>query len=214
MKKLLSIFLVAVLCIGIVPNTASAAVKISKAKATMEVDSTLKLKVNGTSKNATWKTSKKSVATVSKSGTITAKSEGKATITATAGSKKYTCAVTVVDSNKPKAVEIEEEDYSDWTIFQTDDFDIVREGIKNGTVVYIEDDSYLVSPEYFNRNIEPLLDFFREAEEKYSNKIQRNVISPDAEFVFEKEDKDNADEKAVAERIRDIIENEKATQEE
>jgi uncharacterized protein YjdB len=99
MKKLLSIFLVAVLCIGIIPNTASAAVKISKVKATMEVGSTLKLKANGTSKNATWKTSKKSVATVSKSGTITAKSEGKATITATAGSEKYTCAVTVVDQN-------------------------------------------------------------------------------------------------------------------
>ena len=100
MKKLLSIFLVAVLCIGIIPNTASAAVKISKAKATMEVDSTLKLKVNGTSKNATWKTSKKSVATVSKTGTITAKSEGKATITATVDGKKYTCDVVVVDSNK------------------------------------------------------------------------------------------------------------------
>ena len=74
---------------GIVPSTASAAVKINKAKATIEVDSTLKLKVSGTSKNTTWKTSKKSVATVSKLGTVTAKSEGQTTITATVGSKNY-----------------------------------------------------------------------------------------------------------------------------
>ncbi|MDF2950771.1 MAG: putative rane protein [Anaerocolumna sp.] len=103
MKKLLSLLLIFTLCFTVVPNTASAAVTISKSKATMEVDSTLKLKISGTKSKISWKTSKKAVATVTGTGTVTAKSEGQATITATVGSNKYTCAVTVVDSNKPVA---------------------------------------------------------------------------------------------------------------
>ncbi len=101
LRRLLSILFVLVLCFTFIPTgTAYAAVKISKAKATMEVDSTLKLKVTGTTKKITWSSSKKSVATVSNAGTITAKAEGEATITAKVASKKYTCKVTVVDSNK------------------------------------------------------------------------------------------------------------------
>lgn len=102
MRRIIAMLLTLVLCLMLIaPNTAEAAVKISKAKATMEVDSTLKLKINGTKSKVTWKTSKKSIATVNSSGTVAAKKEGQATITATVGSKKYTCAVTVVDSNKP-----------------------------------------------------------------------------------------------------------------
>lgn len=101
MKKFISSLLIAALCMAIIaPQNVSAAVKISKVKATMEVDSTLKLKVSGTESKISWATSKSSIATVSKYGTVTAKKEGNATITATIGSKHYTCAVTVVDSNK------------------------------------------------------------------------------------------------------------------
>lgn len=101
MKKILSFLFCIVLCIALIDSqTAEAAVKISKTKAIMEVDSTLKLKVTGTNSKITWKSSKKSVAAVDSSGVVTAKSEGKATITATVGKKKYTCEVTVVDSNK------------------------------------------------------------------------------------------------------------------
>lgn len=112
MKKILSAILVAILCLSLLPaNTTYAAVKISKAKATMEVDSTLKLKVTGTNKEIKWSSSKKSVATVSKSGTVTAKSEGQAIITATINKNIYTCEVTVVNSNKlVKSVE-EFQDY-------------------------------------------------------------------------------------------------------
>jgi hypothetical protein len=101
MKKLLSAFLVFVLTLLIsTPTPAFAAVKISKAKATLEVDATLQLKISGTKSTATWKTSKKAVATVTKSGVVAAKAEGSATITATVSGKNYTCAVTVVNSNK------------------------------------------------------------------------------------------------------------------
>ncbi len=45
------------------------------------------------------------IATVTSKGVITAKSEGSATITATYDEKKYTCKVTVVDSNKEEKLE-------------------------------------------------------------------------------------------------------------
>lgn len=103
MKKLLSVILVAVLCLSSLPaDTAYGAVKISKAKATMEVDSTLKLKITGSGDKVAWSTNKKSVATINSSGTVTAKSEGQATITATINKVEYTCEITVVNSNKTK----------------------------------------------------------------------------------------------------------------
>lgn len=51
-----------------------------------------------------WSSSKKSVATVSSAGTITAKKKGTATITATAGNKRYTCKVTVYGKTVKKRV--------------------------------------------------------------------------------------------------------------
>lgn len=106
MKKYLSLLLTLALIFSLAgpAQTASAAtIKINKTKATMEVDSTLKLSVTGTKNKVAWKTSKSSVAAVSSSGLITAKKEGSATITATVSSKKYICVVTVVNSNKVTA---------------------------------------------------------------------------------------------------------------
>lgn len=103
MKKLLSLvtaFLL-ILVLACPVNVQAATVKLSKAKATMEVDSTLKLML-GTidAAKVSWKSNNTKIVTVAKTGTITAKKEGTATITATYQSKKYTCDVTVVDSNK------------------------------------------------------------------------------------------------------------------
>lgn len=101
MKKGLSVILAMVLCISFLPtNTAYAAVKISKAKATLEVDATLTLKVTGTEKSIKWASSQKTVAKVSSKGTVTALKAGTTIITATVDNKKYTCEVKVVDSNK------------------------------------------------------------------------------------------------------------------
>ena len=51
-----------------------------------------------------WKSSKKSVVTVSASGSIKAKRKGTATVTATAGGKKYTCKVTVYGKSVGKRI--------------------------------------------------------------------------------------------------------------
>jgi hypothetical protein len=100
-KKISAILMTVIFCALLVaPASASAAV-ISKEKATMEIDSTLKLKIQGNKETVLWSTSKKSVATVNNSGIVTAKKEGVAKITATVGEEEYVCTVTVVDSNLP-----------------------------------------------------------------------------------------------------------------
>ena len=110
MKTLRRSSLLLVLCFVVSlfsPVSAEAAVlKMNKAKAILEVDATLKLKLGsleGT--ESKWSSSDKKVASVSKTGTVTAKSEGTATITATYDSKNYTCKVTVVDSNREDSSE-------------------------------------------------------------------------------------------------------------
>ncbi len=107
MKKFLSLLMTIIILFSLTPalSADAATIKISKEKATMEVDSTLKLKVIGASGKVTWKTDEKAVATVTSTGTITAKEEGNAIITATVGDTEYTCAVTVVNSNKTSAAE-------------------------------------------------------------------------------------------------------------
>ncbi len=95
----LILFTIISLCIPI--QSKAAQLKLNKAKATLEVDATLKLKLNKIAANKiNWSTSNKKVAIISKKGIITAKAEGSAIITATYNSKKYNCLVTVVDSNK------------------------------------------------------------------------------------------------------------------
>jgi hypothetical protein len=110
-KRVLSLMLVLALVITtILPvgQVQAATVKINKAKVTLEVTATIKLKISGTKTKATWTSSNKSIATVNASSdglsvTVTAKKEGKTTITAKVGSKKYTSTVTVVDNNKTEA---------------------------------------------------------------------------------------------------------------
>lgn len=99
MKKITAILLILALCFSLTANTASAAVKISKTKATMEIDSTLNLKITGTKSTAKWSTTKKSIATV-KDGSVTAIAEGQTTISATVNKKQYSCIITVVDSSR------------------------------------------------------------------------------------------------------------------
>jgi hypothetical protein len=68
--------------------------KLSKTKATVNVNKTLTLSVSN-GKNATWSSSNKKVATVNKKGVVTGKKAGTAKITAKVGNVKLTCNVTV-----------------------------------------------------------------------------------------------------------------------
>ena len=92
-------FLAMTLFLSHVPVSA-ASVKLNKKYATLEVDAVIQLKITGTNSTVKWSTSDKKVAGVTKKGKVVAYKEGSATITATVGSSKYTCEVTVVDNNK------------------------------------------------------------------------------------------------------------------
>ncbi|MBB2181449.1 Ig domain-containing protein [Lachnospiraceae bacterium MD1] len=96
MKKILSFLLVFVFCLSLIaPSTASAAtIKLNKTSLSLNVGSTYTLKLTGTKSTVKWSTSDKKIATVT-NGKVKAVSTGKATITATANKKKYTCKVTV-----------------------------------------------------------------------------------------------------------------------
>lgn len=68
-------------------------------KKSLKKGQTFNLKLMGNSKKVKWSTSKKSVAKVTSKGKVKAVGAGKATITAKVGSKKYKCAITVVNSS-------------------------------------------------------------------------------------------------------------------
>lgn len=98
-KKIISIFLAfTIIFVGfnmIGTTSYAATVKLNKTNIVLLKGKTCQLKLYNTSRKVTWSSSNRSVATVSKSGKVTAKNKGKATITAKAGSKKYTCKVIV-----------------------------------------------------------------------------------------------------------------------
>lgn len=98
-RKIYPIFFI-VICLlfaAFTPVTAHAATKLNHSQITLCRYHSCTLKLSGTSKKITWQSADKTVATVSKKGKVTAVSAGKTTITAKAGTKKYTCKVTVKD---------------------------------------------------------------------------------------------------------------------
>ncbi len=201
MKRILSLFLIIVLTLSMAPSihADAATIKLSQSKATMDIASTVKLNLGKISGNkVTWTSSKKTVATVSKWGTIIAKSAGKATITAKYNNKKYMCKVTVIDFTK-------------WIVFETDDYDYVRDGILAGKIYYYKDDYYLVSPEYYKSVIEPLMDTISDAESEFANDYgvpgDQHTLDPDTEFEIDDESKESDAEynARLQERINEML---------
>lgn len=104
-KKLLSILLLIALLISFSAplgmQAADKTIKLNKAKAVLEVDAKITLKLGDiVATDVKWSSSAKKIASVTSKGVVTAKSEGSATITAKHENKTYSCKITVVDSNK------------------------------------------------------------------------------------------------------------------
>ena len=72
MQKIISLFLIITLYFTLTPNTAIAAIKISKANVTVEIGNTATLKISGTTKAVKWASNSKVVATVTSKGKVTA----------------------------------------------------------------------------------------------------------------------------------------------
>jgi hypothetical protein len=108
-----------VILIPNISNVAEAAtVKINKSNLMMVKGTTYQLKVWGTTSKIGWSSNKKTIATVSSEGMVTAKKNGKVSITATVGKKKYTCEVTVTVLDTTE--KIEEYIYQRYATLKTD----------------------------------------------------------------------------------------------
>ena len=89
---------IGVLFMGEIKPVNAASVKLNKKSVTIDLEEKVKLKVKNTKKKVTWKSSDKTIAKVTKLGNVYAVSEGKCTVTAKVGKKKFTCEVTVTDN--------------------------------------------------------------------------------------------------------------------
>ena len=100
-KKLLFAAVIMISLLSVAPKNVNAAKKekMDQKKVTCTAKERFTLNVKGTSKKATWTSSNKAIATVTKKGgNVVTKRAGKVTITATVGSKKVKCKVTVKKS--------------------------------------------------------------------------------------------------------------------
>ncbi len=76
----------------------AAAVRLSKTTLTLSTGQKYRLSVTGTTQKVKWKSSKPKVASVGSKGLVTGQAAGVARITATVGTQKYTCIVSVKTS--------------------------------------------------------------------------------------------------------------------
>ncbi len=107
--KLLISFVIIFMSFYIVPNilnmstNSSYAASISKRSTIIAKGNTYTLKIKGTKKKVKWYSSNKKVATVNSKGKVTAKKNGRATITAKVGKRKYKCSIKVVNPKLSKS---------------------------------------------------------------------------------------------------------------
>ncbi len=193
MKRILSLFLIIVLTLSMAPSIhADAAIKINKAKVTMNVGSKVTLKISGTKSKVTWKTNKKTVATVNSKGVVTAKGTGKAKITAKVGKKSFTCEVTVKDK------------YYGWVEYSTGNINNLVDGMLNGDIVYI-DGKYYCSPEYFEMISNEEIVYENDVSDGTAN--NEHTLDPDTEFEIDDESKESGAEynARLQERINEML---------
>lgn len=113
LRIIITLLIIAV-SVGGAAELSQAKVKLNKKTVKLEEGKTVTLKVSGIKKKVKWSTSNKKVVTVKSNGKykgkVTAKKEGKATITAKVGSKKYKCKLTVTKKTDTKEDEKKKEE--------------------------------------------------------------------------------------------------------
>ena len=108
MKSIVKKIIILTLCVALVMGNFQMNVmakrtpksKLNKKNITIMMGKTSKLKLKNNKKKVKWKSLNKKIATVTKKGLVKGKSEGKTTIVAKVGKKKYKCKVRVRDPQK------------------------------------------------------------------------------------------------------------------
>jgi hypothetical protein len=96
MKKIISLFLTAIIVLSVCAVGVSAAPTLSKSSLVLAKGYSTTLKVTGTGKSVSWSSDNTAVATVSSSGKVIAKAVGTANVKATVSGTVLTCKVSVV----------------------------------------------------------------------------------------------------------------------
>lgn len=195
MKKISTIVLVIALLIFFSsPDAAFAATKSYNLSTTkviiLKEGIKAKLTLPSSYKNITWKSSNKKIVTVTKNGTISAINGGKATISAASGKNTFKCVISV------------KENYANWIPYSTSSIKTLTQNIKKGHVVLI-DGQYYCSPEYAKE-----LEKAREkAESEMANSYDTTTLSPGSKYVFVEEEDEEDSNKALNDRLKDILKN-------
>lgn len=163
-KRILSLLIALLMIVSLIAptNVQAATIKLNKSKVTLYEGKTYQLKLKGTDDSIIWKSSNEYVATVNKKGKVTAVDAGYSYITATCGSKEYTCRVTVKFDNKAAAKNVSFERYN------IDNGIVTVVTNNNDTHVSIADTIY-----FYNGN--DIID---------SEKKTINFIAPNSSFAY------------------------------
>ena len=95
LRRKLIVLLLLVITVLAMPIVANATVKLNKKTLSLSVGESYRLILQGNKKKVKWKSSNRIVASVSSKGIVKAKKEGKCSIIAYVGKKKYTCKLLV-----------------------------------------------------------------------------------------------------------------------
>ena len=104
-NKMAALFFM-LLCLSLSVIPVSAASKIDKKTATVYVNKTVTLKINGAKRKPKWKSSNAKIATVNKNGVVLGKKVGKVKIIGYLNKKKYVWVSWIFSSSNPKVASV------------------------------------------------------------------------------------------------------------
>ncbi|MDO4975731.1 MAG: glycerophosphodiester phosphodiesterase family protein [Eubacteriales bacterium] len=154
-KKRYLLSFIFLLLLFAMPVQSHAKVRLNMTSKDIYARETFTLKVKGTLRKASWTSSNSKVASVSSKGKVTGKDNGKATITAKVGKKKYRCTVTVLRPMAAYDLNVYKDDSRIIEIANKDAFNTIEFSTSNAGIATVSETGEVtaVKPGYCKINI-------------------------------------------------------------